>query len=196
MHAYFLDQWKSNSFCIQNKEFTPFFLTGNHYIVWIVSWWKLYSEGNWLLLWCRPLTIVIIMFSCICTTTFGNFSPSLFKIAQGNLYLHLLGSLWTLTLVYLSKLIQMFVKCKTKTFVDIYFVSVFTQWMLPLERPPFSLQHITILSWVCQVCQIKQWMVILILNLEMEAVHILSQAMEAGGELTWVQIMFQSLTYS
>ena len=59
--------------------------------------------------------------------------------------------------------------------------------MLPLERPPFSLQHITILSWVCQVCQIKQWMVILILNLEMEAVHILSQSVEAGGELTWAQ---------
>ena len=139
------------------------------------------------------------MFFCICTTIFGNFSPSLFKIAQGNLYLHLLGSLWTLTLVYLSKLIQMFVKCKTKTFVDIYFVSVFTQWMLPLGRPPFSLQHLIILLWVCQVCQVwqvKQLMVILILNLEMEAVHILRKAMQAGGELTWVQIMFQSLTYS
>ena len=40
-------------------------------------------------------------------------------------------------------------------------------------------------------------MVVMILNLEMEAVHILIiQAIQAGGELTWVQIRFQSLTYS
>ena len=39
-------------------------------------------------------------------------------------------------------------------------------------------------------------MVILILNLEMEAVHILSQAIQAGGELIWVQIRFQSLYFS
>ena len=39
-------------------------------------------------------------------------------------------------------------------------------------------------------------MATLILNLDMEAVHILSQAIQAGGELTWVQIKFQSLTYS
>ena len=39
-------------------------------------------------------------------------------------------------------------------------------------------------------------MVVMILNLEMEAVHKLIQAIQAGGELTWVQIRFQSLTYS
>ena len=90
----------------------------------------------------------------------------------------------------------MFAKCNTETLVDINLFSVLTQLILPLGRRPLSLQHLVILGWVCQVCQIKQWMVILILNLEMEAVHILSQAMQAGGELIWVQIRFQSLTYS
>ena len=75
----------------------------------------------------------------------------------------------------------MFAKCNTETLVDINLFSVLTQLILPLGRPPFSLQHLIILSWVCQVCQIKQWMVILILNLEMEAVRILSQEIQAGG---------------
>ena len=75
----------------------------------------------------------------------------------------------------------MFAKCNTETLVDINLFSVLTQLILPLGRPPFSLQHLIILSWVCQVCQIKQWMVILILNLEMEAVRTLSQEIQAGG---------------
>ena len=75
----------------------------------------------------------------------------------------------------------MFAKCNTETLVDINLFSVLTQLILPLGRPPFSLQHLIILGWVCQVCQIKQWMVILILNLEMEAVRILSQEIQAGG---------------
>ena len=70
---------------------------------------------------------------------------------------------------------------QTETLVDINLFFVSTQLILPLGRPPFSLQHLIILSWVCQVCQIKQWMVILILNLEMEAVRILSQEIQAGG---------------
>ena len=74
-----------------------------------------------------------------------------------------------------------FAKCNTETLVDINLFSVLTQLILPLGRPPFSLQHLITLSWVCQVCQIKQWMVILILNLEMEAVRILSQEIQAGG---------------
>ena len=112
--------------------------------------------------------------------TFGiwnkEFTPFINRRSLHCICLHLLESWLTLTLVYLSRLIEMFVECKTKTFVDIYFISVFTQWMLPLGRPPFSLQHLIILIWVCQVWQVKQWMVILTLNSEMEAVHILCRA--------------------
>ena len=81
------------------------------------------------------------------------------------------------------------------SFVEL-FNMILAQRTLLLGRPPLSLQHSIALYSKYQVCQGMQWMGMRILYLEMEAVHIPSMTIPAGGEWTWVQIRCQSLKFT